>query len=345
MFLDYEGKREDNLMYHPRLKGTHYEAGKHYASILYKNGFRFPEVAEEKLGYGKDCLPYLMKYCPLIAEEIKGFAEGCHSSFEEISSFLLSIGVLEEAGQCSIFASFNGSEVIIGRNYDMLFEFKKFTESSLVNLTEANLYVGHSDCFIGKVDGMNEHGLFVGITATPFHEVKPGLNFYFAVRWILENCKDVREAIQFLETFPSSTGNNYLIADKSGKMVVVEKSPEHWHVRYPKSHFIHCTNHFASQTISAEWNWSKSIERYDTLEERLMETKEQMNFKVAQSIMSETKGHVCLNLKKQRFGTLFSVLYNVNTLEIQRAEGQPNRASYISDNRLLDASKKVEYTK
>ncbi|SFI70461.1 MULTISPECIES: hypothetical protein [unclassified Bacillus (in: firmicutes)] len=36
-------------MYHPRLKGNAYEAGKHYAEILYKNGFQFSKVTEEKL--------------------------------------------------------------------------------------------------------------------------------------------------------------------------------------------------------------------------------------------------------------------------------------------------------
>ncbi|TKH31805.1 hypothetical protein FC698_29150, partial [Bacillus cereus] len=49
-----------------------------------------------------------------------------------------------------------------------------------------------------------------------------------------------------------------------------------------------------------------------------------------------TKGHVCLNLKEHNFGTLFSVVANLNTLDINRAEGQPNRAKYISDRRLID---------
>lgn len=34
-------------MYHPRLKGNVYQAGKHYAEILYKNGFRFPKITEK----------------------------------------------------------------------------------------------------------------------------------------------------------------------------------------------------------------------------------------------------------------------------------------------------------
>ena len=62
-----------------------------------------------------------------------------------------------------------------------------------------------------------------------------------------------------------------------------------------------------------------------------------MKLSIAQSIMSETKGHVCLNLTQHKLGTIYSVAANLNTLEITRAEGQPNKAKYIADHRLTDA--------
>jgi predicted choloylglycine hydrolase len=324
-------------MYHPRLKGDPYEAGKHYAEILYKNGFRLPKVTEEKLNYGKLCIPILTKFDVGIVKEIQGFADGCHASFEEVSSFLLSIGVFQPAGQCSIFAAFNGSEVMIGRNYDMLYSLRKITESSLVCFTGKNKYLGHSDCFIGKVDGINEHGLFVGITAVPHEEMKPGLNFYFVCKHILENCRHVEEGIEVLKRFPSSVANNYLLADPSGSMAVVEVTPSGSHVRLPKNHYIHCTNHHVGTSASESWNWSKSKERFETLDKVLAENASNMNLSMAQSIMSETKGHVCLNLSEYQFGTLFSVVANLNTLEITRAEGGPNKAKYMVDPRLKDA--------
>ncbi|MEK4425746.1 C45 family peptidase [Solibacillus sp. FSL K6-1523] len=324
-------------MYHPRLKGDPYEAGKHYAKLLFKNGFRFPQVTEEKLNYGKLCIPILSEFDVDIVKEIQGFADGCHASFEEVSSFLLSIGVFEPAGQCSIFAAFNGSEVIIGRNYDMLFSLKKITESSLVCFDGKNKYLGHSDCFIGKVDGINEHGLFVGITAVPHEGIKPGLNFYFACKHILENCSSVEEGIKVLESFSSSVANNYLLADSSGTMAVVEVTPNGCQVRLPKNNYIHCTNHHIGKSVSESWNWSKSKDRFETLDKVLAENNNGMTLSIAQSIMSDTKGHVCLNLTEHKFGTLFSVAANLNTLEITRAEGQPNKAKYIVDQRLTDA--------
>ena len=323
-------------MYHPRLKGESYEAGKHYAQILYKNGFRFPHVSKEKLNYGKSCIPVLTEFDAGIVREIQGFADGCHSSFEEVSSFLLSIGVFEQSGQCSIFATFNGSEVIIGRNYDMLFSLKNITESSLVCFEGKNKYLGHSDCFIGKVDGINEHGLFVGITAVPHEGLKPGLNFYFACKHILENCRNVGEGLEVLKRFPSSVANNYLLADPSGSMAVVEVTPNTCQVRLPDNNYILCTNHHVGAAVAENWNWSKSKDRFETLDEVLAENVNKMNLSIAQSIMSETKGHVCLNLREHQFGTLFSVVAKLNTLEITRAEGQPNKAKYITDKRLID---------
>ncbi|WP_235616325.1 hypothetical protein [Lysinibacillus parviboronicapiens] len=82
---------------------------------------------------------------------------------------------------------------------------------------------------------------------------------------------------------------------------------------------------------------SKSKERFETLDICLQDNVNKMTLSIAQSIMSETKGHVCLNLKEYNFGTLFSVVANLNTLDIHRAEGQPNKAKYKSDSRLTDA--------
>ncbi|MBD1373539.1 choloylglycine hydrolase [Hazenella sp. IB182357] len=321
-------------MYHPRLKGSYYEAGKHYATLLYQKGIRFPQITTEQLTYGMQCLPILKKFDPNVIQEIKGFAEGFQTNVENVSAFLLSLGVFEMTGQCSIFAAYNGEEVIVGRNYDMRYEFRKTTEAAFVDIDRRYPYIGHSDCFIGKVDGINTHGLFVGISAVPHEGIQKGINFYFAVKYILENCRTVAEGIEVLRKFPSSVGNNYLLADSSGEMAVVEVAPHHFLVNRPNGPYIHCTNHHARTPASPKWNWSKSKERHVSLDQRLQEDAQNMTIDIAKSIMSETKGHVCLNLKKHQFGTLYSVVANLNTLEIHRAEGSPQRAKYQVDTRL-----------
>lgn len=335
-------------MYHPRLRGTHYEMGKHYGSILYKNGFRFPKVSEEKLAFGRQSHALLKDFYPELIEEMKGFAEGCHVTDEEVSSFILSIGVFEPEGQCSIFAFYNSSEVIMGRNYDLILDMKKYTESSLVCPNNKYSYVGHSDVFLGKVDGMNEQGLAVAITLVQSEYKEVGLNFYVAVRKILESASTVEEAIHILREFPSSICNNYLLVDRSGDMAVVEKAPHNMFVRRPgeDESFIICTNHFVSKEMvglqqNVDHDWSKSQNRYTYMEEQLRKNS-QLNRESVQGILSNSKEHVCLNLKKYNFGTLYSVVYELNSFRIHRAEGQPNRCKYKEDKRLIEEIHKKE---
>lgn len=328
-------------MYHPRLRGNYYDVGKHYGSILYKNGFRFPNVSKEKLAFGKKSLPYLQDFYPDIIDEMKGFAEACHVSYEQVASFLLSIGIFDTNAQCSIFASFQNGEMIVGRNYDMLLSVKQFTESSLICMEDKLRFVGHSDVFIGKVDGLNEKGLFIGMTLVPGEETRPGINFYFAVRYILEHCQNVHEAIEVLRGFYTSLSNNYLIADQNGHMTVVEVGPNHFQVRTPTEgeSYIVCTNHFIHQTAQPHATWSKTTERNNTMTNHLTND-EHMTEEKAKNIMSDYNGHVCLNLKNENFGTLYSLVLNLNQLDILRAEGQPNRTKYKQDNRLNDEIRK-----
>lgn len=328
-------------MYHPRLRGNYYDVGQHYGSLLYKNGFRFPEVSKEKIEFGEKSLPFLQTFYPEIIDEIKGFAEACHVSFEQVGSFLLSIGIFDTNAQCSIFASCQNGEMIVGRNYDMLLNVKKFTESSLVCMENKLRYVGHSDVFIGKVDGLNEKGLFIGVTLVPGEETRPGINFYFAIRYILEHCQNVNKAIEVLRSFHTSLSNNYLVADQYGGMAVVEVSPKHFNVRTPNENesFIVCTNHFDDQESQPNATWSKTTERNSTMINYLKNI-EHMTEEKAQNIMSDSKGFVCLNLKEHKFGTLYSLILNLNTLHILRAEGQPNRTKYKQDNRLNDEVRK-----
>lgn len=68
-------------MYHAHLKGTHYEAGYRWGSLLLKNQHIILEkvpfaITEERLAYAQSCLPIYQKDYPEILEEIQGIADG-----------------------------------------------------------------------------------------------------------------------------------------------------------------------------------------------------------------------------------------------------------------------------
>ncbi|MEM1255895.1 MAG: C45 family peptidase [Cyanobacteria bacterium P01_H01_bin.21] len=323
-------------MYHPRLKGSYAEMGKKYGALLYKNGFIFPNVSNDQIEFGKKSYPILQDFYPGVCEEIKAFSEEVKVREIKVAAFLLSIGVTSNAGQCSILAVNTKNGVIFGRNYDFLLNFKKFTESSLICPDNKLAYISQSDVFIGREDGVNAAGLAIAMTTVIGKEKQQGVNFYFIVRYILEHCQTTEEAVDIIANVDTSQSNNFLIADKAGSLAVVEKSPRKYAVRKSKD-VIFCTNHFLCEEMEDEQgekpNWSKTEERLKTIDFRLSSGQEP-SIDDVKDILCDTDGCVCLNLKKENFGTLWSIVSNLNTLSLWRCEGIPKVQKYKEDTRL-----------
>jgi predicted choloylglycine hydrolase len=106
-------------MFHPRVEGSYYEMGYRYGTVMYKHGFRVSEQTTEKLDFGRKSEKEVKRVFPEILEEIQGFADACHTSYEQSAALILSIGAFKaELIECSAFATFNGSDTLFGRNYD-----------------------------------------------------------------------------------------------------------------------------------------------------------------------------------------------------------------------------------
>ena len=325
-------------MYHPRLYGEFYEMGLKYGKLLYdKANFIIPTISKPKMDFGLESYEYLKLFYPEVIEEINGFAVGINDKPEKIGAFLLSLGVFNSTGQCSVFAFKNDDSTIIGRNYDMLFDFKKFTESSLIAPKDKYSYVSQSDVFIGRSDGINEKGLSVAMSFVNGTEIQTGISFHFIVRKVLEDCDNTKQAVELIQKAKVSTANNYLIADKNGEIIVVESAPKKCIVRRPQKNepFIFITNQFKTKEMQpfdrGGVEWSKSKERYNGLKNNLNSVI-QMDLEKAKEILSNKC--VCLNLKKEKFGTIWSVVAKLNELSIERAETKPTIKNYKSETRL-----------
>ncbi|CAN5649397.1 hypothetical protein BH09PLA1_BH09PLA1_37000 [soil metagenome] len=85
---------------------------------------------------------------------------------------------------------------------------------------------------IGVVSGMNEHGLTLSNMEVPREPRFPSAMPYpLLYRTILERCRTVDEAIQFLEDTPRQSANNLTLMDGAGNRAVVEIKPESIAVR------------------------------------------------------------------------------------------------------------------
>jgi len=325
-------------MYHPRLYGEFYEMGLRYGKLLNdKANFIIPKISKQKMDFGLESYEELKLFYPEVIEEIKGFAKGINDKAEKLGAFLLSLGVFNPTGQCSVFAFKNDNSTIVGRNYDMLFDFKKFTESSLIAPKDKYSYISQSDVFIGRSDGINEKGLSVSMSFVNGTEIQAGISFHFIVRKVLEDCDNTKQAVELIQKAQVSTANNYLIADKNGEIAVVESATQKSIVRKPdrNERFIFITNEFKSNEMRnydrGGVEWSKSSERYNGLQNELKDVKN-MDIEKAKEILSNKC--VCLNLKKEKFGTIWSIVANLNELSIERAETKPTIKNYKSETRL-----------
>ena len=200
------------------------------------------------------------------------------------------------------------------------------------------------ECTNGE-EGMNEHGLVAAMTfAVPkLAEIKPGLNSVFLVRYLLEKCRTVDEGISAIQRLPVSSNCNILIADKTGRMVVVECNPFEKHVRIPQvneygNKFIITVNELLSSEMAihkaSQGDTFFSKERYATAENALLKLKDNP-IDNAKSILSGKCGFMCQYAKELNFDTVWATIFNLSDLKIYRAEGNPNKKSFVSDDRLM----------
>jgi len=336
-------------VFHPVVKGKYYDMGYRYGTMLNKLGFRVAEQPKEKLDFGRESEGEVKRVFPEILEEIKGFADACNAPYERLAAFMFSIGAFKAELMCSVFASFNGSNVVFGRNYDFFYSFKKYTESYLTCPENGCWSLGHSDVFIGREDGINEKGLAIGMTGVSSEGNRPGMSFCLATRCVLDKCASVKEGIKILSRVQHTSTFNFLLADKEGDMAVVEAAPERVRVRSPLEgeSFLVATNHFVHPEMQdmedlksrdgANWD---TLVRYSTVQEILKEHNSKIDLRLAQQILSNHSGYVCSHQRKIKLGTIWSITAILKELQIFRAEGHPCRTRYKQDFRLTRAIKK-----
>lgn len=331
-------------MYHPRLRGNHYEMGYKYGGLLYRNGVRFEETVHltpEQFEFGMKSLDVCRHVYPEIVEEMRGMSDGLHYPLDHFAGFLLSIGVFDYDHGCTCVCFRQGEDIIFARNHDMFSVFKKTTESALIRPDEGYAFLGQGDALIGKEDGVNEHGLAVGMTYVTTKYKKPGLNFLFLVRFLLEKCANVAEALRALKALPIATSQNIVLADREGDMAVVECCSEEMQIRRPEKdqHFLVATNHFLTPAMipydgKPEANWYQSQTRYMTSFQALLENNSSDAIQHAMDILSGKLGFVCQYNRSLKFDSLWSFIVRLNDSQIYRAEGNPSRTKYTEDTRL-----------
>ena len=186
----------------------------------------------------------LKTWAPNIWEELHGLADGLKIPLERAVAEYSNGRLRHPPRGCSAVMSAG----LYGRNYD--YDVRHY-DRVLVAVQPKGVHasVGFSDRFTGRVDGMNEHGLCVGLHQVSQAASRPGLVCILIVRLVLDQCATTREAVALLRRIPHGLAFNYSLMDAAGSAAVIEASPAAVVVREGEQ--LGCSNHFLSPSQQA----------------------------------------------------------------------------------------------
>lgn len=321
--------------YYCELEGTNYEVGKSLANRM-KDVPQFKEMnsisqspfsEEEK----EQIVEMFDKYCPGINEEIQGFAEAL--GFDKFQAIYYVMTYLRPG--CSQMAILpektSNNHVLLARNYD----FNDEVEDLILCTTKIKgkyAHIGTSIVQFGRGDGMNECGLGVsqtsmGLPVGNFEGArKPaikGLQFWAVIRSILENCKNVDEAIKYMQSVPIAYNINLMVADKSGKAALIESLDGRKSIKCIKADseekYLCSTNHVHLDELKKYEPicMKNSVVRYNVINEYLDndELISQDNLKSLLSTMYPEG--LCCHHYEEFFGTLRGMVFDLNEGTVQ----------------------------
>jgi len=290
---------------HDVIEGSPYEAGRwqgqQLAEDAWRGGFtgRPPFLKNYTPEEAKKALRIVERYCPGIAEEIRGASETSGIPIEQMTFLggcLVKGGKRiptlwadddaspehATAGGCSHFylpRKLNpDGHIRLGCNYDCHPEMQELRLCT-TRIDGKLTHISFSDTVFGRVNGLNEHGF--GITSSlgsPLSQVQvAGFPYFIVSRILLDQCRSVPEALDLLETLPIAWYSNYILADSTGETALVEIACSERAIRRFKpdeAPSLWATNHYTLSEMDgyASLCMQQSVSRWEFLRGQLENT-------------------------------------------------------------------------
>ncbi|HSA80941.1 MAG TPA: C45 family peptidase [Geminicoccaceae bacterium] len=203
-------------------------------------------------------------------------------------------------GGCSLAARADGGTVRLVRNYDLS---PDLNEGLLLRTEWTGMPVmGMVEFLWGLSDGVNAAGLSAALAFGGRSEVARGFGVTTILRYVLETCATVGQALAVLARVPSHMAYNITLADRQGATATVELLPGGGARRMPRAI---ATNHQHGAEAAERPDFTRSEERREHLKELFSDR-----------IAPEALGDIFLEEPLfQRnyaagFGTLFTAVYD-----------------------------------
>lgn len=341
-------------MYHLRFKGPYYQMGEKRGRLFQRARVAFPlHLDGFQLEHGIRSEKILREFFPEVCREIEGVCDTIGVEYVPFASWMLCMGccmynlrenIPVEVRGCTAFSVARDGEVFYGRNNDLPPYLRDGCKSELYAPSGGNRFLLNTSSFINGEEGLNEHGLAVAMTfvMTRLEKIRPGLNSCFIVRYLLEKSDSVDDALPRLMELPVASNCNILLADKSGRMVVAECTPERKNVREAETladgRAVCAVNSFTSDELrpfdDAHGQDYNAAERYRVTMDSLRSRAEGDSVEKLKSLLRGEFGFMCQYDNEPDFETVWSSVFDLKRLLVYRAEGDPRKKKFIPDDRL-----------
>jgi predicted choloylglycine hydrolase len=169
-----------------------------------------------------ECRDALARYMPELVPTWEGLCR--LSGDDSVAARMLSMWRLPAFAVGCSQAILPGDQPTLVRNYDYdqaLFE----AVIASTDYSGRRRVLGTSDLLWGLLDGMNEDGLAVSLTFGGRPDVGDGFGIPIVLRYVLETCATVDEAVSVLRRIPVSQSYNVALVDRAGDHATVFVAP------------------------------------------------------------------------------------------------------------------------
>ncbi|PCK23098.1 choloylglycine hydrolase [Bacillus pumilus] len=323
--------REINAYFHI-MKGTAYEVGKQQAvwlkehPWLKKQYIQTEPLAKEAV---KETKQLLRLYLPQLDEEIAGFCDELQLD-DTYLTFYHSSHLQPGCSHCVMQGKKTADQkTVMLRNYDFspMFDDMRLVTTHMKGLA---FHTGSSLLLFGRSDGMNEHGLSVTFSACgpPIGNepgLKPpavaGLQVYHVIRFVLEHCETVEDAIRSIQEMPVASNVHLMLADRKGEAAAIEMIDGQKAVRRPEHGYIAATNHPLADQTAIGLTKHHSVVRYQMLIKALEEQRSSES--LVELFQTEYPNGLTVHNYEELFGTMRTVMFHPEEGTLEYCFGSP----------------------
>ncbi|MHA2362556.1 MAG: C45 family autoproteolytic acyltransferase/hydrolase [Candidatus Hodarchaeales archaeon] len=322
-------------------QGSYYEMGEIIGKRLKKvkiPGFP-PKFSKKKLELSLEYITPLKKYAPDLLEEFKGISDASEIEFETIVAKEISPWRMQP--QCLIMAI--GSKhtkygkPILARNQEWVEEDSEYL--TLCKCKPDGKIESFGFTFQGnetsRYGGVNKAGLTIASASASFDNPGIGIMLNIATRWILDNCKNIEEAVKYLEEIPKVWGNTFIVIDRNDKIAKIEAHSKKTKVTRYDNEMTFNTLAFDSdemQEYNRSFEWLNKVipPRKKFIGEFFRTQKGKIDHENIQKVLKDHDNMVCDHSTdgKLNYGICWSWILTIGENEALISAGPPCKNEY-----------------